>query len=401
MDDLKRLGMLKKMGNKTKIGEYDPVEVVEALQSLDPAWSIEDALTVVTLHTYGDLSDYASDTLLPALCDFEHGHVSKAFTKKENYTFSLGRDADAADLKVVEKNAKLLAPKLRVYKGKKFPTDNLVDGEILAASVFAHEYRGYGHEVFVALTGLGLTVPAWRITSPTGAELVLPVIPQCRRKPVVPGNSRAMTAATLWTWLYKKSGVEVATLARAQTETDGLVEKERIAKLKKVEPGTVGHCAVCDRLQKLSRTDAKTMVLHGYERPGYGYIIGNCLGYDFKPYEISPEGCEHAAKVYDDEAKALKKMQREVSDLPSLIVHRSVGPFRIKSDGSSAEMKRSDLSPLHRPVYLSGYGEFTWDEAVKAHQAEIQKGIDTFEGERDRMLAKVEAWTLQPLPGLV
>ncbi len=33
------------------------------------------------------------------------------------------------------------------------------------------------------------------------------------------------------------------------------------------------------------------MVLHGYKRPGHGYIIGNCLATNqFQPYEVSCEG---------------------------------------------------------------------------------------------------------------
>ena len=41
-------------------------------------------------------------------------------------------------------------------------------------------------------------------------------------------------------------------------------------------------CACCFRAQKVKPTG--TMFKHGYQRPGYGYIIGGCPGEDFLPY---------------------------------------------------------------------------------------------------------------------
>jgi hypothetical protein len=47
-----------------------------------------------------------------------------------------------------------------------------------------------------------------------------------------------------------------------------------------------GTCQGC--LQRQQTRDGK-LVLHGYQRPGTGYIIGECWGYRFAPWEISCE----------------------------------------------------------------------------------------------------------------
>jgi hypothetical protein len=49
----------------------------------------------------------------------------------------------------------------------------------------------------------------------------------------------------------------------------------------------LGTCPVCYREQKLHKM---LMVHHGYQRPGYGYIQGDCFGVGWTPFELSPDG---------------------------------------------------------------------------------------------------------------
>lgn len=51
---------------------------------------------------------------------------------------------------------------------------------------------------------------------------------------------------------------------------------------KKVSVRPRAECQICEREQALT-TDGK-MVHHGYERPGHGWIIGDCFGVGHKPY---------------------------------------------------------------------------------------------------------------------
>jgi len=50
----------------------------------------------------------------------------------------------------------------------------------------------------------------------------------------------------------------------------------------------VGECQICQRTHKLR---GKLLVLHGYQRPGHGYITGECPGVGFEPYELSCARC--------------------------------------------------------------------------------------------------------------
>lgn len=66
------------------------------------------------------------------------------------------------------------------------------------------------------------------------------------------------------------------------------LEKESEANKKVAKQGDsknpMGVCACCFNAQKV-KPDG-TMFQHGYERPGYGYIIGGCPGSMFKPYSM-------------------------------------------------------------------------------------------------------------------
>lgn len=74
-------------------------------------------------------------------------------------------------------------------------------------------------------------------------------------------------------------------------------EKEQKVKQKSESTSGQGICPACFGPFKLTRAcrhgSDKTMpgmVLHGYSRPGTGYIIGNCRGQDWPPFELSCEG---------------------------------------------------------------------------------------------------------------
>ena len=62
-------------------------------------------------------------------------------------------------------------------------------------------------------------------------------------------------------------------------------ESEANKKLAKGDgKNAMGICACCFRAQKVKPDGL--MFQHGYERPGYGYIVGGCPGSMFKPYAM-------------------------------------------------------------------------------------------------------------------
>jgi hypothetical protein len=51
---------------------------------------------------------------------------------------------------------------------------------------------------------------------------------------------------------------------------------------------TIGTCAICLHAQVVRNN---VMVAHGYQRPGHGYIIGECFGVGYPAYETAPAAC--------------------------------------------------------------------------------------------------------------
>lgn len=62
-----------------------------------------------------------------------------------------------------------------------------------------------------------------------------------------------------------------------------------------------GSCPCCFRNIKLKAQSGREhplMVNHGFQRPGWGYIVGNCIGVGWPPFELSPDGTKHLLKEF-------------------------------------------------------------------------------------------------------
>lgn len=88
---------------------------------------------------------------------------------------------------------------------------------------------------------------------------------------------------------------------RACTEDSTKVNCTRCAKAMGITPAAkpeskfrTGTCQCCFNSQKVSKGNGKLLSLHGYERPGHGYIVGDCMGQGEQPFEVS---CELTKKL--------------------------------------------------------------------------------------------------------
>ena len=69
-----------------------------------------------------------------------------------------------------------------------------------------------------------------------------------------------------------------------------LAEAQRPKKQGSKNP--TGTCQVCFKAQKVvstQRVEGSIISLHGYKRPGHGYIEGRCWGAQYAPFEVSCE----------------------------------------------------------------------------------------------------------------
>lgn len=114
---------------------------------------------------------------------------------------------------------------------------------------------------------------------------------------------------------YGKFTDELIELALTMKDLSGKVVKGRDpskAAAKPVNPNKiVKTCGCC--LRQIAIGKDKTMVHHGFERPGDGYQTDSCPGINFKPLEASKAGPEYMVSIISqtikDENEKLEKIK--------------------------------------------------------------------------------------------
>lgn len=72
------------------------------------------------------------------------------------------------------------------------------------------------------------------------------------------------------------------------------------------------ECQICERTQAVDADG--TLGNHGYKRPGWGFIQGNCFGQGYRPYPATDALEAYKTAVLD----YITKCQSELDDLPML-----------------------------------------------------------------------------------
>ncbi|MDI6977217.1 hypothetical protein [Serratia sp. Se-RSBMAAmG] len=112
---------------------------------------------------------------------------------------------------------------------------------------------------------------------------------------------------------YDRISAELLDLALTMKDLKSKVVKGRVIK----EPAPVNPnqirktCGCCFR--NIAISDDKTMVHHGFQRPGNGYQTSSCPGINFKYFEISDDGPRYMVKAIKEslisESEALKNLK--------------------------------------------------------------------------------------------
>ena len=104
------------------------------------------------------------------------------------------------------------------------------------------------------------------------------------------------------------------------------VEEEKEAKrLKRRRDENRKTCPVCfrDICIDSADNDVGVMVNHGYERPGCGYIVGNCFAVKYQPYEVSCQGTkDFLVAVVIPEIENTEQALKHLLTRPPLIIVR-------------------------------------------------------------------------------
>lgn len=217
--------------------------------------------------------------------------------------------------------------------------------------------HGAGYKLWVG-------VPGYRITDPNGKVFeLLPNrhdVKESHRDNVLPTIDAKGLKKKLRPWDMLKWAKAHTTWLAQINEILGLDPHEKSGPggrpaMPRTRENT-GTCGACLRNIKLvwKSDQLPTMALHGYNRPGHGYVIGKCFGGDHPPYELSPEGTKIMLGYIKQQFEGTKEVVEFFKGSPEKFEHqkrtydKAVDPeaweFGLKHALASAE------SALHFPA---------------------------------------------------
>lgn len=164
------------------------------------------------------------------------------------------------------------------------------------------------------------------------------------------------------------------------TKDQKKVDCKRCAKIGGYEPAAkpepvnpTGTCQCCfGDFKALPKKGEYRIALHGYQRPGYGYIIGRCMGENHLPFEGSCEQTKKFKKMLEDSRDDLKayrgKLQRnEVESLS----HTK----RVRDPESRTGFADKTFTVLRGAAQV---GEYNWqDEYIPDFETLRERAIKT------------------------
>lgn len=156
----------------------------------------------------------------------------------------------------------------------------------------------------------------------------------------------------------------------------------------------VGCCPVCFGDFVVHRTDIaetrsgtivtsekRSMVHHGYERPGYGYIVGDCHGVGFEPFEISCEGTRSWLNqlngVLNYRREALRQLDLRDEIVVDMVVRRVRHGRHYRNEIEKKIIKRD---------------EDGFKQAVEERRRELTSQIGKIERDIEMYTDKIRTW---------
>lgn len=242
---------------------------------------------------------------------------------------------------------------------------------------------------------LGFSFQMWEgvegtlISGPSGAQFAIPSPPhRVENDFAANGWGRSDSGSgqaqeKFWAWLMGASQFLKQVNEFLGTET---YEAEK-ARKKIVDRNidNTGTCPVCFGNFKLTpkskegtERDLPGMILHGYKRPGQGYIIGNCFGQDWPPFELSCAGTKAWREVL---LRMEKGQEASVARLKSGEVEEVGDPYDPRKT-----VKKNEVSA------------FEWERALKSVLEKAQTKLTLIQMDLKKMTKAISSWEVQDLP---
>lgn len=138
-----------------------------------------------------------------------------------------------------------------------------------------------------------------------------------------------------------------------------------------------GTCPCCFKEYKLI---SNKMVHHGYQRPGHGYIVGDCFGVGYKPFEKSPDGTKDYKKELE---KLLTKEETHLKALKS---------------GKIVQLHHSTNFRGIRKVEMITQTHEEWDKTLKIAITNSETQVKYIKQDIGTLDKKLDGWKEENLP---
>lgn len=171
---------------------------------------------------------------------------------------------------------------------------------------------------------------------------------------------------------------------RRSEQESGLIERH------------IGQCQICEGDFKLANG---RLVHHGYNRPGYGHIVGGCPGVGELPYEAS---CD-AIKPYLGRARAdLVAMRRRMQEFENDEVTQLTAVEYARPGGPNAEMGQVEVLPIDRYQARVTYDRritpsWQWKVLRQEAMGALRRKISDAENYVARLEQRIANWHPRPI----
>lgn len=156
----------------------------------------------------------------------------------------------------------------------------------------------------------------------------------------------------------------------------------------------IGLCAACMRsfVVQPDRQGTLRLVHHGYQRPGYGYIVGDCPGVGYEPHEVSP----HLAQVMLDRLQLERDTtQYELRELPNKTELVFIEHQYDRSRGH-IDVPRT-IHPGEVLEVRAEYRPRTFESTMEETRRKLQLQLDLLERGIEDYTKLIAEWKPQPL----
>jgi hypothetical protein len=133
---------------------------------------------------------------------------------------------------------------------------------------------------------------------------------------------------------------------------------------RKLTEDFIGTCQYC--LGEYKVNARKQVVLHGYQRPGYGHIIGNCQGVGHAPFEYEKKLTEQRIVSMKDD---IAKLDRQIKMIDSGKVDKVPNPSFVPEKERQSRWYRH--SPEHDITHI-GPDHQRFDQVLKLMRANLE-----------------------------